>query len=247
MSLARSLSGAFGAACAIAALAAPAQAAETPAPGFHPLIIDGRVAEEGPWAARLLQGDQEACTSTVVAPNWILTAQHCVEGAGDTLNFNIGSLNQHEGENFKAKQGGVHVHDTADLALVELERPTQATPSPLGTDGAVENGQTVQTYGWGATTTDGNEGDNQSPVLKVADVTVTNVNGQDYRGGVAVEASRGDGIPAGGDSGGPMFAKSAVDGKYVQVGVASTSDRQSVTAYTKVTEYRDWIKSVAGV
>jgi hypothetical protein len=32
-----------------------------------------------------------------------------------------------------------------------------------------------------------------------------------------------------------------------QVGVASTSDRQSVTNYTNVTSYRSWIRGVAGV
>ncbi len=33
----------------------------------------------------------------------------------------------------------------------------------------------------------------------------------------------------------------------VQVGVASTSDRQTSTAYSNVTAYRSWIKSIAGV
>ncbi len=33
----------------------------------------------------------------------------------------------------------------------------------------------------------------------------------------------------------------------VQVGAASTGDRQTTTAYTNVTEYRDWIQSLAGM
>ncbi|CAM5727869.1 Trypsin-like serine protease OS=Streptomyces microflavus OX=1919 GN=G3I39_20105 PE=3 SV=1 [Streptomyces microflavus] len=33
----------------------------------------------------------------------------------------------------------------------------------------------------------------------------------------------------------------------IQVGVASTSDRQTTTAYTNVTAYRSWIQSIAGV
>jgi hypothetical protein len=32
-----------------------------------------------------------------------------------------------------------------------------------------------------------------------------------------------------------------------QVGVASTSDRATRTAYTNVTRYRPWIQSIAGV
>ena len=82
--------------------------------------------------------------------------------------------------------------------------------------------------------------------LKVADVGVTDTACSDFMGGIAVCANRGDGITAGGDSGGPMFA-TAPDGSYVQVGVASTSDRQSFTAYGNVTQYRDWIAGIAGV
>ncbi|GAB3363798.1 hypothetical protein GCM10027360_29040 [Amycolatopsis echigonensis] len=75
----------------------------------------------------------------------------------------------------------------------------------------------------------------------MANVQVTSVDCPDGAAGVSVCATRGDGITAGGDSGGPMYA----NGK--QVGVASTSDRQSYTAYINVTRYRDWIQSVAGV
>ena len=70
---------------------------------------------------------------------------------------------------------------------------------------------------------------------------VTSVKCGDYRGGVAVCANRVDGVPAGGDSGGPMFASGR------QVGVASTSDRHVRTAYANVTYYRDWIFAIAGV
>jgi secreted trypsin-like serine protease len=121
-----------------------------------------------------------------------------------------------------------------------------ATYSPLGDSSAVSVGQTVQLYGWGATCTDRPEIECQSQLLKVANVDVTDTACSDYRGGTAVCVTRGDGIAAGGDSGGPMFA-TAPDGSYVQVGVASTSDRQNFSAYTNITQYRDWIAGIAGV
>lgn len=241
MSLARTLASAVGVALATIAIAAPAQAAEAPAPDWQPTIIDGEPAQDAPWAARLFNQGQEACTATVISPEWVLTAQHCVEGAGDAISFHVGSLNQHEGQTFNAKAGGVHVHDSVDLALVNVDGQMNVEPAPLGSVGDVQNGQTVQTYGWGATCTDKPEIECQSDVLKVADVDVTDIGCTDYRGGTAVCATRNNGIPAGGDSGGPMFA----NGK--QVGVASTSDRQTTTAYNNITEYRDWIKSLAGV
>ena len=93
-------------------------------------------------------------------------------------------------------------------------------------------GQTVQLYGWGATCTNQPEINCQSRYLKYANTRVTSVNGRDYRGGIAISVSRIDGIAAGGDSGGPMFATSPVDGRRYQVGVASTSDRSTRSNYT---------------
>ncbi|MCA1655042.1 MAG: trypsin-like serine protease [Pseudonocardiaceae bacterium] len=237
-----------GAALAGVALAAfgvlSATSAHADQPGtVGPAIIDGGNATSGPWAARLFVDGNEACSATIVAPTWILTAEHCVVGGG-TLTFHIGNLDQTQGE--AATGVAVHLHPTADLALVQLDRAVSATYSPLGNADAVEVGETVQVYGWGATCTDRPENQCQSQLLKVANVRVSSVSCADYRGGTAVCVNRVDGITAGGDSGGPMFA-AAADGASVQVGVASTSDRQSIAAYTNVTVYRDWIASIAGV
>ncbi|MGH3762712.1 S1 family peptidase [Actinophytocola sp.] len=209
-----------------------------------PKIIDGRFADNAPWAARLFVDGQENCSATIIAPTWILTAEHCVASAG-TYTFNIGSLDQTQGES--ATGVNIHTNPEADIALVELDHAVTATYSPLGTADAVDVGQTVQVYGWGATCTDQPEINCQSQMLKVADVGVSDVACADYRGGTAICANRIDGITAGGDSGGPMFATNPVDGGYYQVGVASTSDRQTTTAYTNITQYRDWIASIAGV
>ncbi|GGI67812.1 trypsin [Saccharopolyspora subtropica] len=241
MSLARNLAGVAGAVLAAAAFTAPAQADQAPPPDVRPTIIDGREVDSAPWAARLFVDGRETCTASIIAPEWVLTAQHCVDGAGDGVSFTIGNVDQTQGERASARPGGVYVHDTADLALVNIDHAVQTEYAPLGSPGDVRVGQTVQTYGWGATCTDRPEIQCQSQILKVADVNVTDIACSDYRGGTAVCATRGDGIPAGGDSGGPMFAGN------VQVGVASTSDRRENTAYTNITEYRAWIQSVAGV
>ncbi|WP_055697015.1 MULTISPECIES: S1 family peptidase [Streptomyces] len=212
--------------------APPAASVDAPQP-----IIGGGNASNAPWAARLFSNGRQTCSATIIAPTWILTAKHCVSGGG--LSFRIGSLDQSSGG---TTANGVSVtnHSASDLSLVKLDRSVPGTYARLGNPGSVSVGQTVQVYGWGATSQCSPEINCQSRLLKVANVVVTGGCRDAYQG-QAICARRGDGITAGGDSGGPMMAGGA------QVGVASTSDRQTTTAYTNVTAYRSWIQSVAGV
>lgn len=249
MRLNRTLSALVGAAAAVLSAVAltslaPVASAQPADDGVTPFIIGGELATDAPWATRLFNNGRENCSASIIAPTWILTAQHCVASAGN-YTVRIGSLDQTAGTLASAVR--ITQHPSADIALVNIDRAVSATYAPLGTASAVANGQTVQLYGWGATCTNQPEINCQSRFLKVADTTVTNVNGRDFRGGIAVSVRRGNGIAAGGDSGGPMFATSPVDGRYYQVGVASTSDRANVSNYTNVTSYRSWISSVAGV
>jgi secreted trypsin-like serine protease len=219
---------------------APATASAAPEdPNMSPMIIGGGYASNFPYAARLFVNGRENCSATKIAPQWILTAEHCVASSG-TYTFRAGSLDQTSGGQL-VTGNQIIKHSSADLALVRVSTSMSAPFSPLG--GAVQNGNTVQLYGWGATCTNQPEINCQSRYLKVADTQVTNVNGRDYRGGVAVSVRRINGIAAGGDSGGPMFANGR------QIGVASTSDRSSVSNYTNIntTSYRNWIRQYAGV
>jgi len=161
----------LGVAAATLGFVSTAAAADEPTVG--PAIIDGGYAENAPWAARLFVNGQENCSATIIAPTWILTAEHCVAGGG-TVSFNIGSLDQTQGE--QATAVNIHTHSSADLALAELDHAVSATYSPLGTADAVAVGQTVQVYGWGATCTDQPEINCQSQMLKVADVGVSSVS-----------------------------------------------------------------------
>jgi len=243
LSLKRGLSIFFaGLALIVAMVAATPQAVaapERPGGGATPDIIDGSYAVFGPWAARLFVNGQENCSATIIAPSYILTAKHCVTSSG-TYTFRIGSLDQAAG-GVVATGVAITRHPTADIAIVRLAAPVLAVYSPLGTPLNVLPGQLARVYGWGATCTDQPEINCQSRFLKVATVQVLTTSCADFTGGVAVCAQRVTGITAGGDSGGPMFAGGR------QVGVASTSDRATTTAYTNITVYRPWIFSVAGV
>ncbi|ARF74608.1 trypsin [Kitasatospora albolonga] len=241
MRIARLVPAVLATAATVLALLTPTAAAApapplTDAPPPTTQIIGGGQASNAPWAARLFSNGRETCSATIIAPTWILTARHCVTGGG--LSFRIGSLDQHSGG---VVANGVQTYNhSADISLVRLDRSVQTTYSRLGSPGSVSVGQSVQVWGWGATARCSPESTCQSRYLKVANVTVTGGCGDAY-GGSAICARRGNGITAGGDSGGPMTANG------IQVGVASTSDRQTTTAYTNVTAYRSWIQSITGV
>ncbi|MGW4206527.1 S1 family peptidase [Lentzea sp. NPDC004789] len=235
MRLLTAIAGAFLAALSLA----PAAAAAPEDPEMSPMIIGGSYASNFPYAARLFVNGRENCSATKIAPQWILTAEHCVASSG-TYTFRAGSLDQTSGGQL-VTGNQIIKHPSVDLALVHVTTSMSAPFSPLGTTSDVSTGNTVQLYGWGATCTNQPEINCQSRYLKVANTRVTSTNGTDYRGGRAVSVTRVDGIAAGGDSGGPMFS----NGK--QVGVASTSDRATRSNYTHVGAYRSWIRQYAGV
>jgi secreted trypsin-like serine protease len=241
MKIRTALAGLALSALAAVGLAPAVTAAPAPDPDAGIQIIGGDFATNAPWAARLFIDGQQFCTATIITPTYILSAEHCVAGLSpSSVTFRIGSLDQFSGGEL-ATAVAYELNPTADIAVIRIDHPVSTTYAPLGVASDVRVGQVVQVYGWGATCTDQPEINCQSQLLKVANVRVTSVKCGDYRGGIAICANRVDGIPAGGDSGGPMFASGR------QVGVASTSDRHVRTGYANVTAYRDWIFSVAGV
>ena len=237
MRLMTAIAGTFLAALSLA----PATASAAPEdPNMSPMIIGGSYAQNFPYAARLFANGRENCSATKIAPQWILTAEHCVASNTAKYTFRAGSLDQTSGGQMVT---GTQVikHSSADLALVKVTPSMSGPFSPLGA--TVNRGDTVQLYGWGATCRNQPEANCQSRYLKVANTRVTNTHGEDYRRGVAISVFKIDGIAAGGDSGGPMFANGR------QVGVASTSNRVDVSNYTSINNrpYRDWIRRTAGV
>src|SRR5829696_9243938 len=190
---------------ALAAVGFAPAATAAPNSGITPMIIDGSFATSAPWAARLFIDGQQFCTATIISPIYILSAEHCVSGLSPSqVTFRIGSLDQFSGGE-TATAVAYATNTEADLAVLQIDHPVATAYAQLGVAGDVRVGQVVQVYGWGATCTDQPEITCQSQYLKVADVKVTSVKCGDYKDGIAICAKRVDGIPAGGDSGGPMM------------------------------------------
>jgi len=202
---------------------------------YQPYIVDGYYAGHTNGAVQQFRDGRVWCTASLISSYWVLTAQHCVT-ANATYGYRVGSTDANAGGSF-VYASAIYQHPSADLALVRLRN---AVSGPVVRLGSTSPGQYAQIYGWGSTcASDGCP----SRWLKYASTSVFSTNARDGRGGVAVGLSRYDGITAGGDSGGPAFA----NGTNIQIGVASTSDRNNYAYYTSVAYYRSWIRSVSGV
>ncbi|MEU4932246.1 trypsin-like serine protease [Streptomyces yokosukanensis] len=213
-------------------------------------VIGGSRSTYGPWAVRMLVDGKPACTGTAVTARWIISASHCFFEQGQPIadkriSFRVGSLDMRKGTTVRPVPGGRVGSARADMMLIKVP-PMKVRPARLATAG-VHPGQTVRQYGWGATCT-GDENSCQSPVLKQSDLRIVRPDdprcaGYTAPGGSDFCMEKRSGIPAGGDSGGPVMSI-APHGTETLLGVFDGSDRQEIAEAGELSQQLAWIHSV---
>ncbi|WP_033291899.1 S1 family peptidase [Amycolatopsis jejuensis] len=188
-------------------------------------IVGGHPVEDAPWAAMVESNGEQACSGSIIAPTWVLTAKHCV-AADAVLSVRVGNAEHPRGIPAKVVRAAA-APTGDDIVLLQLDRPVRTCYAKLGESPKV--GATEQVYGWGY-----DESGKLQTRLKVASLTITSANSG------LIHAKRGDGLPQPGDSGAPVF----VDGLQVGVHFGSAED---TSTESNVASSRAWIRETAGV
>jgi trypsin len=233
-------------------------------------IVGGTKAGSYPWMAAVANTtggslfDRQFCGGSLIAPDWILTAAHCLDGEvaeGLQILVNFNDLEDSSGAVIRGVKG-IYIHPSYrdvsgdlynDVALILLDAPINSvTPIDVATSPvAVTTGAAVRAIGWGDT-----KSSPRFPTeLQEVDLAIASITSARQAYGVSNLDSRhlaaiaGGKDTCGGDSGGPLFDLDGANGgaSPLLVGITSyglgCAVRDIPGIYANVGNFFPWISA----
>lgn len=238
---------------------------------YQPKILGGIESKNGdwPWIAALLNTHErdmyqaQFCSGVLIDNTWVLTAAHCVNGmSSNEIEVAVGvfDLTNFSGNRVSVRNIRIHpqyntVNDNNDIALLQLNQPSNGQTIPLFTGESIENippsllGKMLTALGWGMA--DDSSYWYYPEKLRQVDLPVVADN---YCNEIYPSPLIASQICAGyyegkdvcnGDSGGPVIAE--IDGTWVHVGLVSLGTPCDTYGgwygiYTRTSAYIEFIK-----
>lgn len=191
-----------------------------PSPGAPstPDVVGGRQAPTGKWndaAGAMVDQGYAICTGTLIAPNVVITAGHCINQGITSVKLGVNDWMSQGGEEIPVVRQVEYPssQSTYDVGILILARDSSYTPRIIAsgcvTENSLHDGATAHIVGYGAIDEQGEE---YTSELREAETTITDAdcsggrgcNGSVYPGGEL--GAGGGGVDACfGDSGGPLY------------------------------------------
>jgi secreted trypsin-like serine protease len=246
----------------------------------EPKIVGGEKAAPGefPWQVALLDAEIEdnakaqTCGGSLIAPNWVLTAAHCVYDGKKAVPASsvdvLGGTNSLKKGGTRVAVDAIIIHprwgkkkgsEEDDIALLRLAEPLKdgVKVVPLVTRAQevelTAAGKLATVSGWGDTEIEGEQAPTDLRKVQVPIITNRVCNGKDAYDGAIKPKMLCAGLAAGGkdscqgDSGGPMVVSNGKK-RFALAGVVSwgegCADPNKYGVYTRVSRYATWIEKV---
>lgn len=219
-------------------------------------VMGGVETDDFPDCCAVGNDQKYYCSGTLIAPNVIVTAEHCCDV---TRVFLQGKsvFEPNEGETIRViKQ---FAHPEVDLRVLILEHNSQVEPRHVAQGNEILDVKTALVAGFGTIDKDGTIGYGLKRCVEVPVMSLDGSAATDFKkygclpNREMVAGHRGlKRDTCRGDSGGPLYIKS-LKGDYYLLGATSRGARGGLSAcgdggiYVRVDRCLDWIRQVTGV